>query len=219
MRRRLAALPSWLALALALLLHAAPALAQASIEDRLREAVKKLTADLRATQDAQAGLKAQIDDLTKQRDAVQAQLDQAKAQLAQPAAAPADTAALAKLQADLAAARQDNAALRTALAKWQAAYKEAATLAQARDADAKRLDATLKTTTQTLGACKQANGKLIVTARGILHLYETQDFRSLLLKSYEPLLGIKRTELENLVQDYDDRILDAKLPAGVRSAP
>lgn len=221
MRRILIVLAAWVCLSGA-------AHAQQSNEDRLREALKRQTAELRAVQDAQAGLQAQIDDLTKQREALQQALVLAKSQPAAPAPAPApapvDDAALAKLQASLDAARKDNAELQAALAKWQAAYKDAASLAQTKDAEAKRLDAALKTSAQTLDGCKQINAKLIATARDTLHLYETQSFRALLVDSYEPLLGLKRVELDNLVQDYDDRILAGKFtgaprPAAAKAAP
>jgi hypothetical protein len=38
-------------------------------------------------------------------------------------------------------------------------------------------------------------------------LYRTQSFRTLLIGSYEPLLGLKEVELQNTIQDYEDRIL------------
>ncbi len=203
-------------------LVAGAAQAQTTNEDRLREALKRQTADLRAAQDSQAGLQAQIGDLTKQRDAVQQALDQAKAEIAAKAAPAVDEAQLKQLQDERDALRKDNAALQTALAKWQSAYQEAAGVAQAKDAEAKKLDAALKGATTRLGACTTANGKLIATAHDILHMYESQDFRSLLLKSYEPLLGLKRAELENMVQDYEDKIYDAKLTGaltGAKAAP
>lgn len=213
MRRLLAVvLMAVLAATLATAAHA-----QQTNEDRLREALKRQMTDLRAAQDGLAVAQAQVNDLTKQKDALQQQLDAAKAQLAAKpaaqAAAPADDAELKKAQDERDAARKDNAELQAALAKWQSAYKDAAALAQTKDAEAKRLDAGLKATTAKFDACKQANTKLISTAQTILHLYETQDFRSLLIKSYEPVLGLKRVELENMVQDYEDKILDAKLPA------
>ena len=56
-------------------------------------------------------------------------------------------------------------------------------------------------------------------ANDILHLYQTQGFRSLLLGSYEPLLGLKKVELENLVQHYEDRIEDQRLQPGLSVKP
>jgi len=41
----------------------------------------------------------------------------------------------------------------------------------------------------------------------------------LLLLSYEPLLGLKKVELENTIQDYEDKILDQKYQPGRQAAP
>jgi chromosome segregation ATPase len=206
-------------LAVASVLAAAGAHGQTTTEDRLREAVKKLTADLRAAEDAAGPLRQKLDEATRQRDALQTQLDAAKADLAaKNETVQADAAKLQKLQADLDAAHKDDEALRAELGKWQAAYKQAAGIAQAKDADAKRLDATLKTTRDQLEAAKQANTKLVAAARDILHLYETRSFRRLLVQGYEPLLGLKRVDLENIVQDYEDRIEDGRLPTAAPAA-
>jgi hypothetical protein len=63
-----------------------------------------------------------------------------------------------------------------------------------------------------LAACHAANAKLLAAGHDILHLYETQSFRSLLVRSYEPLLGLWRVELENIVQDQDDRLREQEIP-------
>jgi len=183
--------------------------AQQSNEDRLREALKRTTADLRALQDSQATLQAQLGDVTKQRDMLQQLLDQARA--APPPPPAVDPAELAALRQQVSEARAQIAAAQAALAKWQAAYREAAALAQEKDREAKRLDTVVQTTKQTLAACRSANTKLIATARDILHLYQTASFRTLVLEGFEPLLGLKRVELDNLVQDYEDKIADTKL--------
>lgn len=57
-----------------------------------------------------------------------------------------------------------------------------------------------------LAVCRANNAKLLATGHDILHLYESESFRSLLLRSYEPALGFWRAELENIVQDNDDRL-------------
>ncbi|MFI4982729.1 MAG: hypothetical protein ACHQIO_20450, partial [Nevskiales bacterium] len=68
------------------------------------------------------------------------------------------------------------------------------------------------------GGCTTANGKLIAVANDILHLYHAQGFRALLLESYEPLLGFKKVELENMVQDYEDKIDDQRQQPGAPAA-
>jgi len=99
------------------------------------------------------------------------------------------------------AQEDDMAQLREALRRTTAALRET------QEALA-RLRAQAAPAGDRLQSCREKNGRLISLGEEILHLYETQDFRSLLVASYEPLLGLKRVELENLVQDYDDRLRD-----------
>ena len=59
-------------------------------------------------------------------------------------------------------------------------------------------------------AALQANIQSLKTQNASLqHLYEREDFRSLLLKSYEPFFGFEKVKLQNMIQDYEDRIRNA----------
>lgn len=187
----------------------APARAQdASAEARLREALRNTTIELRALQDSQAALTAQLDQAKQERDALKQQLEAAKN--APPVADPQ----VAQLRDAVAALQQQNGALQTGLQKWQTGYQQAADLARAKDSESRQLGGKLTQQSSRLEACTAANGKLIAVANDILHLYRTQSFRSLLVGSYEPLLGFKKVELENLVQDYEDKIEDQRLQPG-----
>jgi hypothetical protein len=196
-----------------LLLAAHPAAAQdASTEDKLREALRRSTVDLRALQDSQAQLQADRDGAIKQRDLLQQQVTDLTAKLADALAKPKiDPAVVKQLQDQLAAAAQQNAALAASNAKWQAAYQQAAALARQRDADAKRLAAGLQAAAKVNDADHADNQKLAALASDILHLYRTQNFRQLLWKSYEPLLGLYEVKLENTVQYYEDKIYNLRL--------
>lgn len=192
---------------------AGPARAQeATAESRLRDALRQTTIQLRALQDNQAALNAQLDQLKQERDSLQQQLEAAKN-----APRPPD-AELGQLRAAVAALQQQNAALQAGLQKWQGGYQQAADLARAKDAESRQLGGALQQQTTRLGVCTTTNGKLIAVANDILHLYRTQSFRSLLLGSYEPLLGFKKVQLENLVQDYEDKIDAHRLPPGTPAA-
>jgi chromosome segregation ATPase len=184
-------------------------------EERLREALRQTTIQLRAVQDNQATLTAQIDQLKQERDSLQQQLTAAKN-----APRPPD-AELGQLRDAVAALQQQNAALQAGLQKWQGGYQQAADLARAKDAESRERGAALQQQNAKLGVCVATNGKLIVVADDILHLYHTQSFRDLLLGSYEPLLGFKKVQLENLVQDYEDKIDAQRLSPGapVAQAP
>ena len=178
-----------------------------SPEARLREALRRSTVDLRALQDGQAVLQANLDQATQQRDQLQKQVDALTSKLAEP---PPPDLELARLRTEAQALRDQNAALQSALQKVQRAYQDAAQQARAKQTEAEQLGQRLKVSEAKLGIATTENGKLVGVANDILHLYRTQDFRSLLLASYEPLLGLKQVELENTVQDYEDRILAQK---------
>jgi hypothetical protein len=216
----------WIAIPLALLL-ATPGGAQAqSVEEKLREALRRVAVDLRAAQDTQAALQADLLVAQKERDALRAQVAQLSAQPAPAPAAPAAPAApppemlaeLERLKQVAADLTKRNTALADGLAHWQQAYQQAATIAQTKDAQARQLTATLATAQGTLGVCTAKNAKLIATAGDILHLYETPKFRATLATSWEPLLGIKRVELENIVQDHEERIRDQRYYPGEQPA-
>jgi predicted nucleic acid-binding Zn-ribbon protein len=186
----------------------------ASVDDRLRETLRRMTVDLRTAQDNQATLQAQLDQSQKQRDLLQQQVaalnaklgQQPAAQAAQPAQTAASAVEIQQLRDVVAAMKQQDASLQEGLSHWQSAYQQAAGIAREKDAESRQLSVTARSATGTLDVCEAKNTKLIAVANDILHLYRAQSFRSLLLKSYEPLLGYKQVELENIVQDNEDRI-------------
>jgi len=199
-----------LMVALAIALFSPSAYSQAdSAEARLREALRRATVELRAAQDSQAALQASLDQMTQQRDQLQKHLaEQAVAAASATRAAPDPE--IAQLRSALQAAQEDSKSIKLGLQKWQAAYQQAADLARNKDAESQQRGQALQAANGKLGVCTTANTKLTAVADDILHLYRTQGFRALLLGSYEPLLGLKKVELENIIEDYEDRILVQK---------
>lgn len=202
----------------AVLAWSGPALAQdQTTEDKLREALRQTTVQLRQLQDTQAQLQADRDSAVRQRDAFQQQVTelQSKAQPQQAKVAPDQLKALQdqmqQLNAALDAAKRDNAALAASIAKWQAGYNQAAEIARAKDAEARQLTQNVQKLQKAHDTDYATNQKLAQVATDILHLYQTQSFRQLLWKSYEPLLGLWEVKLENLVQDYDDKIYNLRI--------
>jgi uncharacterized protein YlxW (UPF0749 family) len=170
-----------------------------SVEDRLRDALRQATADLRAAQDSQTSLQAQVDQLTKQVAQLQAQAQQQPAQTQ-----PVDDSGPLKQQ--IGALQQQNAQLQAGLQHWQAAYNQAATIARTKDQQAREETASSTAEQSQIKTCTQENTQLISTANSILDLYQTEKFRSLLLKSNEPLVGLWQVKLENIVQGYQEKI-------------
>jgi DNA repair exonuclease SbcCD ATPase subunit len=196
------------AIAVALLVGSAPAIAQDTPEARLRDLLRRSAAELQAAQDHQAALQASLEQEKQKSATLQKQLDELTARAVQASTAAQSEAA--ELRSDLGGAQAQVTALGTGLKQWQDAYQKAAEMARAKDAESKTLAARVAESERRAGVCMATNTRLIGVANDILHLYQTQSFRSLLLSSYEPLLGLKKVELENMVQDYEDKILDQK---------
>jgi hypothetical protein len=177
----------------------------AATEDKLRNLLRQTTEQLRAAQDNAATVQAQLDAITKQRDALQAQLAQPQAPAAPAGPSPEQRAAIQQAQAQARAAQTQAAAESANTARWQKAYTEAAAIARAKDQSDRRNAAGLNQASAQLTICKQDNARLIDLSGEILHLYETPQWNQLLVANHDRLLGFARVKLQNLVQDYEDK--------------
>jgi chromosome segregation ATPase len=176
---------------------------QSDAETRLRAALKTATARIRELEEQNATL------TTKQADA-----DREKQTMTQKAAD--DDKALAELhkQTDSDKAALDAAATaqhqqQDSIAKWQASYNEAADKARTRDADAKQLDTVLGQMRPRLQSCEAKNAALYKIGEDVLDLYDKKDFLDIV--TGEPVTKLKRVELENTMQDYEDKMRDNKV--------
>ena len=78
-----------------------------------------------------------------------------------------------------------------------------------RDADAKRLDAVVAKLRPQLQGCETKNAQLYKLGEEVLDLYDKQDIFD--LASREPVTKLKRVEIENAMQDYEDKMRDSKI--------
>ena len=183
--RRMAA-RELLAAALAMT-YVVPAVAQ-SLEDRLRDQLRATLNELHDAQDQQAQLQAQKAAAEKERDDLKAQLSSAKAQLAR---AGHNSGATHALEAEV--------------AKYKDATAQAAAGAQQITAERDQLKTGLTDSQKQLGICEDKNTALLKTSRDILDQFEQFDF-STAIGANEPFIAIKRVQLENISQDFDDRL-------------
>ncbi|MBY6239906.1 hypothetical protein [Methylosinus sp. Sm6] len=191
-------------LAFALALAASPFLPAAAADseaDRLREALRGAITQQRALEDQRAALQAKLTEA----DAVRAKLE------GQVKAAKADIKQVEKAHRD--AVEEFNQRLTErdqTLEKWKAAYEEAADVARAKDAERAKFEAQAASFKAGLKTCKAKNTELARIGRELLQHYETANFADLAVAS-EPLSGVRRVEIQNLLQDYNDKILDQKV--------
>jgi chromosome segregation ATPase len=205
--RRSAVLPALILCAIAGAAHA-----QENPEDRLRDALRQSVMEMRAAQDQAAQAAADLQKAQADKAALQARLDADEAKLAAaPTVKPADLSALNDRVRQLAA---QTATLQQQNAKLQAGLQGATDLAHRTQDEKSQAAAAAKANATALQTCKATNARLIDISEQVLHLYESQSFRGILLRSYEPLIGTAKVRLQNLVQDYDDKIRDQEYVQG-----
>jgi len=187
-------------LLLAALLAAGPAVAQAPGDARLREALRTATNQVRALEDERAQWQAREATL-------KAELEQARRQAA--SAPKLDRAGL-DLQRRL--AEQRDAATK-ALAACEAKARDGSDAGQAQEAERTRLEAALKVASERAAAGEVRNARMYQVAKGVLDWIEQIGWGEA-LAAREPLLGLKRVELENLAQDHRDKLLEQRTKPG-----
>ncbi|WP_072389359.1 hypothetical protein [Hyphomicrobium sp. CS1BSMeth3] len=170
--------------------------------DRLREALRSATAQSRALEDQRTALQAKIAAAERDKTALKGQLDAAKAKARQ-------------IEKDYReAVTQFNERLEErnqVLEKWKEAYAEAAGVARAKDAERAKFEAEAAATKTGLTACTDMNRKLVTVGRELLAHYENVTLGDAIL-AQEPLVGVRRVRVQNLLQDYAEKVQTATVP-------
>ncbi|HEY5237622.1 MAG TPA: hypothetical protein VIJ62_04515 [Rhizomicrobium sp.] len=181
-------------------LNAGAAAAQ-TMEDRLREQLQSVTTQMHQMQDDQANLQAAKAAAEKERDSLKVELASAKAQLA-----------IASKQSD------QSPELAAEMAKVRDAYMQAADSAKQSQAERDKAQTALTGSQALLTECERKNGVLLHVGNEILDSYSRFDFGDA-LGANEPFIGTKRVELENLAQDFGDRLYDGEFDPRAVHAP
>ena len=168
---------------------------------RLRAALREATVRIRQLEDENATLQAKQAELERNGQAASQKASEAEKGL---------QALRGRQASDLAALQRATDAQKETLDKWQAAYKEAAATAQARDGDAKRMEAALVALREQNRLTEEKNTKLYQLGRELLDLYEHKSVLDM-VSTAEPVTKLKRVEYENVVQDYEDRLRDSQV--------
>lgn len=184
----------------------------ATPEDRLRDALRQVTTQLREAQDQNA-------DLQAKQQALEQQLSDAKAAPAAPAAPktlPIDPQELVSLRrqlqgktADAESLQQQLQQTQKVLAQWQSAYAEAADAARKRDGDSGKYQSLYQDRDTHMRSCEKKNEQLYELGNELLDRYEHKGVWEA-LKEDEPFVRLHRLELERLAQDYHGKLVDQK---------
>jgi chromosome segregation ATPase len=181
--------------------------ADSDLEAHLREQLRATTIALRDAQDQNATLAARQKELTTQLTAAQQEIEQLKAK-AGGGAGDADKVAAAEDAAAKSEEQLDQA--RALLEKWKTAYNQAADVARARDAAARDFETRFNRSSAGLTQCMEKNGKLETLAGELLDRIDKHTLLDDVIEG-EPVTQIYRVKLENILQDYQDRLRDQEV--------
>lgn len=186
--------------------------------NREREALRRAQMQLQQTQGQLATLEADKAKLGSERDlalkdskAAQSKVRKLNKNLAE------EKQLVAQLQKDLETHKQDLAATQTRLTDTEAKLTETAkTLAQTRqtlaqtEADKRQLEGVKSRQEREIASCESNNLKLYQTGRDLMTRFEQKSCNEIMAQK-EPLFGLKRVEIENLLEEYRDKLDEQKL--------
>ncbi len=179
--------------------------AQSELEQRLRQALRQANA--------------QVTTLQNERTALQSQVQQLEASIEDVARAAENRVAQVEVRYEAALKefndrmKQEGEYRNTLLEnneKWQIAYTEVADVARQKEVERQVLTTDLAETTSQLEACEAANGELFRVGNEVLDRLRSVSFGDV-LGYREPFIGAYRVELQDVVQTYEDKVLDNQL--------
>ena len=166
-------------------------------EAKLREALRNTMLQLRTAQNDRAALQASQTESEAKIKTLTVQVDK----LTKEAAAAEKTASDQGAQL---------AKFKESVQNWGAAYKQLADLATAKETARAKLANDVISLQRHVADQQTKNAAMFRTANEILTRYERFGLGDA-LAAKEPFVGITRVKLENLVQDYQDKLLDEKI--------
>ena len=186
--------------------------------NREREALRRAQMQLQQVQGQVATLEADKAKLGSERDlalkeskAAQSKVRNLSRNLAE------EKQQAAQLLKDLETHKQDLATTQTRLTDTEAKLAETAknlvqtrqTLAQT-EADKRQLEGVKSRQEREIASCESKNLKLYQTGRDLMTRFEQKSCNEIMAQK-EPLFGLKRVEIENLLEEYRDKLDEQKL--------
>jgi len=168
--------------------------------DRLREALRTATVQMRQLEDQRAALQAKVAEAEKEKAAAKAQVEAARAEVKQTEKQYRES--VDEFNKRL-AERDDT------LEKWKSAYEEAASVARDKDAARAKFEGEASTYKASTKDCVGKNGQLIKAGQELLQRYKSVTIGDAVV-AREPAFGFRRVEIQNTIQDTNDKFLDQK---------
>ena len=185
-------------------------------EQRLREGLKNTMLQLRSVQAERDNLQAQNAELDQKLKSLDEQAKKLTKQLA------ADRDAAEKMIGELKAKSEQQSAelekLKETLLKTQAALKQASDVAKAKEMERARLANETIDLQHRNEDQQRKNLEMYKLAMEILSRYERFGLGTA-LTAREPFIGITKVKLQNLIQDYSDKLSEQKIKPQEKKAP
>lgn len=205
------------ALTLGLLAAGGPTQAQ-SLDDKLRAQLRSVLDQLHALQNSQATLAADKASAEQERDALKAKLAAGGGARAPAAPPPAALADLQQQRAEVARLTEANKQAQTEIERFRTAYAQVVASLQQTQAERDHKVQEADAATQALAVCDTKNIELVKIGRDVLAAYTKIGVLDALAKG-EPMIGLKRVKMEQIAQDYGDKVYAAKFdPRTVKPA-
>jgi uncharacterized coiled-coil protein SlyX len=187
-----------------------------TVEERLRGQLRSTMLQLRDAQNQAATLQSAQAEDEKQKKALTDRVDELTKQAA------SDKDAATKTIADLNAKVTDQTTLinqmKDALDKWKEAYNKAVEVATTKEAQRAKFESQAILLHRRVENDENKNLALYQLGKEVLNRYEKFGLGTA-ITSREPFVGITKVKLENLVQDYSDKLMDQTVKPGAAPAP
>lgn len=177
-------------------------------ELKMREALRNTMLQLRTAETERANLQTANTELTEKLKEAEAKITALGKQLADDKTA-ADKAT-AELTDKLAARDGDIVQLKESLAKWKASHEQILAIARTKEAERAKFEAKSISLDRIVADQQRKNDAMYKLGTEVLGRYEKFDMGDALF-SRGQFIGITRVKFENLMQDYADKLTDAKI--------
>ena len=199
---------------LALLGTAMPILAQPQpgAEEKLREALKGVTLQLRTAQSETATANAEKAAADAKNAELTAQVEKMSKQLAALSREKSDAMEAAarmqeNLEGKLTANQEELTKFKKSLDKWKAAHMQISEIAQKKDRARAEYAAKNAALERRVADLRTRNNALFTTGNEILDRYKKYSLGEA-IAAREPFTGLTRVKLQNQFQEYADKLLD-----------
>ena len=178
--------------------------AESPIDTRMREALRSATSQLHALEEERSRWQATDAEQKKEIDSLKAQLAAARSK------ARREQTLSPQLTRRLDEQAEANQRLTSSLTQCQAAVRDAAEVASATDQQRAQLTEQVSTLSKRATVCEEKNARLYQLTHEFAEQVEKEGSDAL-LGAVEPLLGFKHVHMENLSQDFQDKILEQQV--------